>query len=127
MATSKTLNMDKFKAMLVEKQAAIEKQIVGLRKKIKKSLDEGRVYERNSGDPDSDFVTESSEIERDEMMILQLEKNLNDIGDALQAISGEYYGECQMCGKAIDPARLKVLPWAKFCYTCQNSIERNAQ
>ena len=119
--------MDKFKAMLVEKQAAIEKQIVGLRKKIKKSLDEGRVYERNSGDPDSDFVTESSEIERDEMMILQLEKNLNDIGDALQAISGEYYGECQMCGKAIDPARLKVLPWAKFCYTCQNSIERNAQ
>ncbi|MEP0813606.1 MAG: TraR/DksA C4-type zinc finger protein [bacterium] len=125
MATSKTINTDKFKEVLVEKQAAISKQIIGLRKKIKKSLDEGRVYERNSGDPDSDFVTESSEIERDEMMILQLEKNLHDIDDALKAIEGNYYGECQMCGKHIDPARLKVIPWAKYCYSCQNSLEKN--
>lgn len=125
MATKKTVDASKFKDLLVEKQAAIEKQIIGLRKKIKKSLDEGRVFERNSGDPDSDFVTESSEIERDEMMILQLEKNLRDIDDALQAVDGGYYGECQMCGKSIDLQRLKVIPWAKYCYSCQSSLEGN--
>ena len=125
MATKKTVDSSKFKELLIEKQDAIGKQIIGLRKKIKKSLDEGRVFERNSGDPDSDFVTESSEIERDEMMILQLEKNLREIDEALQAIGGGYFGECQMCGKSIDLQRLKVIPWAKYCYNCQSSVEGN--
>lgn len=125
MASKKTSDVVKFKDLLLEKKTAVEKQIIGLRKKIKKSLDEGRVYERNSGDPDSDFVTESSEIERDEMMIIQLEKNLRDIDEAIEAINEDYYGECQMCGKSIDPARLRVVPWAKYCYTCQSKIEEN--
>jgi DnaK suppressor protein len=125
MASKKTSDVVKFKDLLIEKKTAVEKQIIGLRKKIKKSLDEGRVYERNSGDPDSDFVTESSEIERDEMMIIQLEKNLREIDEAIEAINGDYYGECQMCGKSVDPARLRVVPWAKYCYTCQSKVEEN--
>jgi len=125
MATKKATDYSKFKELLLGKQTAIEKQIIGLRKKIKKSLDEGRVFERNSGDPDSDFVTESSEIERDEMMIMQLEKNLREIDDALQAIDEKFYGECQMCGKSIDKARLRIVPWAKYCYKCQSSLEES--
>lgn len=125
MATSKTINTEKYNEMLIEKRTAIEKQIIGLRKKIKKSMDEGRVYERNSGDPDSDFVTESSELERDEMMIMQLDKNLREIDEALVAIGEGYYGECRMCGKKIAHARLSVIPWAKYCYTCQESLEQN--
>ncbi len=125
MASKKSSDFGKFKDLLFEKKVTVEKQIIGLRKKIKKSLDEGRVYERNSGDPDSDFVTESSEIERDEMMIIQLEKNLREIDEALEAIRDEIYGECQMCGKSIDLARLRVVPWAKYCYTCQSKSEEN--
>jgi len=125
MVTKRTSDLGKFKELLLERQTAVEKQIIGLRKKIKKSLDEGRVYERNSGDPDSDFVTESSEIERDEMMIIQLEKNLREIEEAIQAVDEDYYGECQMCGKSIDPARLRVIPWAKYCYNCQSTREES--
>ena len=73
----KEADLPRYQALLEEKNEEISKQLTGLRKKIKKSLDEDRVYERNSGDPDSDFITESSEHVKDELMIRQLEKTLN--------------------------------------------------
>jgi len=116
-------DIEKYRQLLEEKRAQIEKQVVGLRKKIKKSLDEDRVFERNSGDPDSDFITESSEIEKDEMLVHQLESAVEQIDDAIEAISEGYFGICQKCGCSIDKGRLNTIPWAKYCYKCQVELE----
>ncbi len=116
-------DIQKYRLVLEEKHAQIEKQAMGLRKKIKKSLDEDRVFERNSGDPDSDFIAESSEIEKDEMLVHQLETVLDQIRDAIEAIDEGYYGICQKCGASIDKGRLSTIPWAKFCYSCQVELE----
>jgi RNA polymerase-binding transcription factor DksA len=116
-------DIQKYRQVLEEKHAQIEKQVIGLRKKIKKSLDEDSFIERNSGDPDSDFITESSEIEKDEMLVHQLETVLEQINDAIEAIDEGYYGICQKCGASIDKARLNTIPWAKFCYKCQVELE----
>jgi len=119
----KEADLPKYQALLEEKKEEISKQLTGLRKKIKKSLDEDRVYERNTGDPDSDFITESSELVKDELMIRQLEKTLNDIEDALLAIEEGYYGICQKTGKSIEPARLKAIPWAKYSIAVQEELD----
>jgi RNA polymerase-binding transcription factor DksA len=116
-------DIEKYRQLLEDKRAQIEKQVVGLRKKIKKSLDEDRVFERNSGDPDSDFITESSEIEKDEMLVHQLEAAVEQIDDAIEAINEGYYGICQKCGNSIDKGRLNTIPWAKYCYKCQVELE----
>ena len=116
-------DIQKYRQVLEEKHAQIEKQVTGLHKKIKKSLDEDRVFERNSGDPDSDFITESSEIEKDEMLVHQLETVLDQIRAAIEAIDEGYYGICQKCGASIDKGRLNTIPWAKFCYACQVELE----
>jgi len=116
-------DIEKYRQALEEKHAQIEKQVTGLRKKIKKSLDEDRIFERNSGDPDSDFITESSEIEKDEMLVHQLESSLEQIEDALEAINEGYFGICQKCGCSIDKGRLNTIPWAKYCYKCQVELE----
>ena len=116
-------DIEKYRQLLEEKRAQIEKQVVGLRKKIKKSLDEDRVFERNSGDPDSDFITESSEIEKDEMLVHQLESAVEQIDDAIEAINEGYFGICQKCGCSIDKGRLNTIPWAKYCYKCQVELE----
>jgi len=121
--TIKEADLPKYQALLEEKREETAKQLTGLKKKIKKSLDEDRVYERNSGDPDSDFITESSELAKDELMIRDLEKTLRDIEDALVAIEEGYYGICQKSGKTIEPARLKAIPWAKYCIEVQEEIE----
>jgi DnaK suppressor protein len=123
----KEADLPKYQALLEEKKMEIEKQISGLRKKIKKSLDEDRVYERNSGDPDSDFITESSELVKDELMIANLDKTARDIEDALIAIEEGYYGICQKTGKTIEPARLKAIPWAKYSIEVQEEIDAYEQ
>jgi DnaK suppressor protein len=120
----KESDLPKYQALLEEKKEEISKQLNGLRKKIKKSLDEDRVYERNTGDPDSDFITESSELAKDELMIRTLEKTLRDIEDALVAIEEGFYGICQKTGKSIEPARLKAIPWAQYCIEVQEEIDR---
>jgi hypothetical protein len=77
----KQADLPKYQSLLEEKKEEISKQLNGLRKKMRKSLDEDRVYERNTGDPDSDFITESSELAKDELMVRNLEKTLRDIED----------------------------------------------
>ena len=119
----KQADLPKYQALLEEKKEEISKQLSGLRKKIKKSLDEDRVYERNTGDPDSDFINESSELAKDELMIRNLEKTLRDIEDALIAIEEGYYGICQKTGKTIDTERLKAIPWAKYSIEVQEDID----
>jgi RNA polymerase-binding transcription factor DksA len=119
----KEADLPKYQALLEEKRQEIEAQLSGLRKKIKKSLDEDRVYERNSGDPDSDFINESSELVKDELMIRSLEKTLRDIEDALVAMEEGYYGICQKTGKTIAPERLRAIPWAKYSIEVQEEID----
>ena len=119
----KESDLPKFQSLLLEKRDEISKQLAGLRKKIQKSLDDDRVYERNSGDPDSDFITESSELAKDEWMIRSLDKTLRDIEDALIAMEEGYYGICQKSGKSIEIERLRAIPWAKYSIEVQEEID----
>ena len=119
----KQSDLPKYQALLEEKKEEISKQLSGLRKKMRNSLDEDRVYERNTGDPDSDFITESSELAKDELMVRNLEKMLRDIEDSLIAIEEGYYGICQKTGKTIDPERLNAIPWAKYTIEVQEDID----
>jgi DnaK suppressor protein len=119
----KEADLPKYQSLLQEKHSEIEAQLAGLRKKIKKSLDEDRVYERNTGDPDSDFINESSELVKDELMIRSLEKTLRDIDDALLSMEEGVYGICQKTGRPIAPERLKAIPWAKYSIDVQEEID----
>jgi DnaK suppressor protein len=46
------------------------------------------------------------------------------IDEALKRIEDEEYGNCLNCGKEIMPKRLQAVPWAKFCLSCQELVER---
>ncbi|MCB1185576.1 TraR/DksA family transcriptional regulator [bacterium] len=119
----KEADLPKYQKLLEDKKAELTKQLTGLQKKIKKSLDENKGYDRSSGDPDSDYINESSELVKDELMIRNLEKTLRDIEDALNAIEEGYYGICQKTGKSIQPARLQAIPWARYCIEVQEEID----
>jgi len=53
----------------------------------------------------------------------QAQHRLNRINRALEKFSSGYYGYCENCGDAIDFARLKALPDARFCLDCQRKRE----
>ena len=46
------------------------------------------------------------------------------IDDALRAIGEGTYGACDECECAIEKPRLKALPFAKTCISCQSELER---
>ncbi len=50
--------------------------------------------------------------------------SLYDIEDAIRRIDEGSYGACEACGGPIERPRLRALPFAKKCMTCQNAAER---
>jgi RNA polymerase-binding transcription factor DksA len=52
-----------------------------------------------------------------------VEAALDDIDAALVRLEGGSYGMCERCAEPISWERLEVLPTARFCTSCQHTIE----
>jgi DnaK suppressor protein len=48
---------------------------------------------------------------------------LDRIERAISRIETGAYGECEVCEKSIPMARLKAIPWATKCISCQSRFE----
>ena len=72
----------------------------------------------------ADAGTFTFERERD----LSLGNNIRDLLDkveaALRRMDAGTYGECERCGRPIDKARLKALPYSVLCIDCKKLEER---
>ena len=71
-----------------------------------------------------DSVSEERTRELDLILTDREKRKLAQIDDALDRIEDNTYGLCEECGVKIPKARLKVLPFAKFCVECQEKNER---
>ncbi len=52
------------------------------------------------------------------------DQELEEIQVALEKIEKGTYGECEICGCAISPSRLKILPSATTCVSCRGQEEQ---
>lgn len=50
---------------------------------------------------------------------------LREIDSALRRFAVGTYGVCEGCSEDIAPNRLKAIPWARYCLTCQEMHSRN--
>jgi DnaK suppressor protein len=48
------------------------------------------------------------------------------VQDALQRIDDGTYGKCLTCGRQIEEARLKAIPWARYCLNDQEQFDKAA-
>ena len=46
------------------------------------------------------------------------------IDEALRRVEEKEYGDCQNCGKPVNPKRLSAIPWARYCIQCQQLVEQ---
>lgn len=49
---------------------------------------------------------------------------LKNVQAALARIADETYGTCLRCDEPIPEKRLNALPWAAYCVSCQETIDR---
>ena len=72
----------------------------------------------------ADQATEVFEQARDLAVSRRLSLTFDLIGKALAKMDEGSYGICETCGRDIDPARLKALPYATLCMSCQAKSEK---
>ena len=71
-----------------------------------------------------DSVSEERTRELDMILTDREKRKLAQIDDAIERIDENTYGLCEDCGVKIPKARLRVLPFAKYCVECQEKTER---
>ncbi|MBI4904458.1 MAG: TraR/DksA family transcriptional regulator [Acidobacteria bacterium] len=49
------------------------------------------------------------------------------INEAIDRVNAGDYGTCLRCEEPIPQRRLEVIPWAKFCVSCQERVARREQ
>ncbi len=109
------------KKMLTEQLAALDEREGWARGDDDQQLpDQGAVSQHPA-----DFGTDlANEMERD-LMARTIERERQQILDAMQRISDGSYGRCQVDGEKIDDARLEARPEAEFCLPHQEEMERH--
>jgi len=69
---------------------------------------------------------DQAQITHDEFVSLRLNRldylQLRMIEEALDRLSSGDFGVCLACEEAIPAKRLKALPWARYCVSCQEAI-----
>ena len=71
----------------------------------------------------ADYGSDSSEQETTLQLIESNSLSMRDVDDALKRIEAGTYGLCEDCEMLVPPARLEVLPHARFCIGCQSKRE----
>lgn len=102
------------KGKLIEEKGHIAGELAHLREFLQAEVD----VEPDEGD------AEVFEREKNQAVILVLERRLIDIDTALKSMDKGQYGICQRCGKTIEVERLEVRPDATMCVSCQQEVER---
>lgn len=93
-----------------------------------------RIEELKVDDPftNPDYTSDNAAIDTDvreqmghdtiEAQITAMQKRLTRVRAALKKISGDMYGMCENCNKPIPLARLRLVPEAKFCVSCEGKL-----
>ena len=72
----------------------------------------------------ADQGTDTAELEK-QAHLLDIEgKKLKAINEALRRVHNKTYGICEICGEYIQEARLRIIPYARFCVDCKSKEEK---
>ena len=111
-----------------EEPGGIRKVLLDMREKILSGLSESPIPEVLTTQTEIGDLIDQAGDERDRELSLLLsgrdKEKLQAINEALEKLREGSYGICEECGEKIGPGRIKVMPLAKFCVSCQAKIEK---
>jgi DnaK suppressor protein len=109
--------LQKFRTLLLKEKESVIAHLRELKGSSEQQL------EQSAGD---DVDIASSEITKAALQKLgaREQKHLQKIDEALEKIDSGEYGNCEMCGEEISPARLEARPVALYCIDCKTQQEQ---
>ncbi len=109
---------EEFRKRLEEERDRLKAELERL--KIEGQENPGYRYSNHMADEASDVFEQAKNL----ALRRNLERLLTKVEGALDRIEEGTYGICEVCGRRIDPARLRALPYATLCFECQQRRER---
>jgi DnaK suppressor protein len=107
------------KDMLESRRGEIHDKLRALRETLPNELTNVRDAEEQSV---HDFVQDV------ELALMEMQsETLQKIDDALRRLEEGGYGTCADCGNEISEARLRALPFASLCISCQEQAEEREE
>jgi RNA polymerase-binding protein DksA len=108
--------IERLRGYLLEEQANLKQQLMGLA---------DAAQEANVGL--GNHMAEDATAAFDQATIISLRRGhqraLAEVESALHRMADHRYGVCERCNDEIDFARLKAMPHATLCLTCQRLAE----
>jgi DnaK suppressor protein len=100
--------------------SVLKKQLASQRDELRARLGQRHKTVFVEREPDDEMAAACENISKD-MPIRTLEREqwtLDEIELALTSMKSGEHGSCGTCGAKIPDARLRALPWARFCVRC---------
>lgn len=113
--------IEKFKALLLAKRSEILDNVTHMEdetlRKQRSDLSNMPIHLADAG-------TDTFELENTLGLVGSERKLLQEIDDALERIENNTYGICEGGAEPISKARLKAIPWARYCVKCASLSEK---
>jgi len=107
------MDLQKYRELLLKEQEKLEKY-------LKKQLEEEKKLGEEWNSP-KDFEEWAYFTYTENDLSVKAREKLNrlkEIKEALKRIQNRKYGICESCGKEIEPERLELIPWTRYCSKC---------
>jgi len=121
-ARKRKLDLDKYKKMLLEKQADIADNVKRLEGESSGRDRLSREVAKQDFEGGGDAAIQAMTRSQSAAMIGNLRDMLVAIDEALEKIEDGTYGVCEVCGKNIPKKRLDALPEATMCTKCRTKV-----
>ena len=106
-----------------------QQELISLADKIKLNIQNAKdkIEQMRNQNPtdegDHALLTNDSSIEQ--AIIEKQVKELKEVEEALEKKKKGTYGICEMCEDEIGVERLSIKPFAKYCITCREIVEKS--
>ena len=100
------------------------KTSLGLLAQAEVALSESQDLESGAGGGQADVASDYTEQTLDVSLERSERERLLEVEAALRRVADGTYGTCEGCGQAIDPERLRAIPWTRYCIDCANNPRR---
>jgi RNA polymerase-binding transcription factor DksA len=115
----KNVNPETYKAVLLEMRSRLMRVLPDIEEAIREDIHPpGEVSSVPSHPADHALTID------DNLAVAENEAEiLEQVEQALERIEAGKFGVCQRCGAAIDPQRLRAIPYAPHCVRCAGELE----
>jgi len=111
--------------------AAMETRLKADYKRLREQLDALKASapqeDRREGSPfgkREEEATETADLENRLALEKRVLDQMAEVEHALDKLAKGSFGRCENCGQVIDPARMEILPYAKYCVICKAKLTR---